>query len=481
MKKGFLGKKFPTFFGLIFLIAAIATGLYFINQGKFSLTKSDSTAIPKKIKITNISDKQFTVSWVTDEPTTGYIKYDQTPKVKTEAKDDRDKLTGEQTKNLIHYVTVRNLTPAKTYHFKIGSGSRLYDNNGQAYQVTSGPTIGSAGEAKIVSGRVLEANKNPAKGIIVYLSSPNIAPASTLTDVEGRWAIYLNKTRNSNLSSYAEYDPEATVLDIEIEASKESTAAITITKNAFPVPDIILGQGPYDFRNKAIAKDAPLQAESTPIIEDEATTELQEKEEESELIQEEIPSQFNLQPLGSPVSNPYTVIITNPAVEGEEINTTLPEIRGKGPADKVINIRIESPTTHTGTVTINEDGSWSFTPNTDLEPGNHTVYVNFLDDDGETQEIARNFIVLAADTSDLPALVSTPSASLVPTVSPSPFPSPTILPSPSARATIPSTESGIPTTGTILPTFLVFLASLVLILPGLTLILNIDKDKKKLT
>jgi hypothetical protein len=472
MKKGFLSKKIPTIFGLILLAAGITGGIYFLKQNQVLDTGPKASSTPQKIKITNIADDQFTVSWITQEPTVGQVKFGLTTKLESTAKDDRDKLTGEQTDYNTHFITVRSLSAEKKYYFKIESDKRLFDNNGQPYEVILSPKIGTPGEAKIVSGKVFNINNKPAKSAIVYLSSSNIAPASTLTDKEGRWAIYLNKARTTDLKSYAQFDPEATILNIEADSGLETATATTITKNAFPVPDIILGQGPFDFRDKAIAEAPPVQAQLEP---QQATASTELTDLQSTPPPAQVPSQFNLQPLASPDTTSYTVIITNPGENGEEIHTTQPEIRGKGPANKVITVKIESPSTQTSSVTIDDEGNWSFTPSDNLEPGEHTVYVSFLDDSGNTQQIARNFVVLAAEDSDLPALTSTPSGSLKPSLapspslipSPSPLTSPSLSPSPQVRTTMPSTSSGVPTTGTITPTFFVFILGFGLILSGI--------------
>lgn len=457
MKKDFLNKKIPTIIGLLLVLAGIGGGVFFITQGKFLGLKAGPSATPKKIHLTNIQDNQFTVSWITDEKTEGFIKYGETSnQIKFIVRDDRDQRSGETGSFNLHYVTVRNLQPTKTYYFKIGSGNNLYDNNGQAYTITTGPTLSSAGEAKIVSGRILNQDNTPAEEVIVYLTSSNIAPISTLTDNQGRWAVFLNKARTPDLSSYAIFDPEITILKIEVEGEKQSASAITITKHAFPVPDIVLGHAPYDFREGPLTEEAPIQAEATP--------------------RETTSSQFILQPISSPAASPAAQIeitIDNPSTPGEKINSLRPEIKGQGPAYKVLTIKIESPTTYSSTVTVDENNNWSFVPPQDLTPGEHTVYVSFVDENGETKTISRNFVVLAAGESELPALTATPSAEASPSASLSP--SPSISPSPITRVSMPSTEAGVPTTGTVIPTFLVFIFGVSMITIGATVLIAIDK------
>lgn len=454
MKKNLLSKKIPTILGVLLLLAGIAAGVYFIGREKLSELTAGPTATPKKVYITNIQNNQFTVSWITDEKTIGYIKYGETSKVKNIVRDDRDQRSGEKQSFYLHYLTVKNLQSSKTYYLKIGAGGKLYDNNGQPYTVTTGSTLGPAGEARIVSGKILNQDSAPVQNAIVYLSSTNISSTSSLTDKEGRWAIFLNKARVSDLSSYAVFDPEATILKIEVEGGTQTASAVTTTKNAFPVPDMILGHAPYDFREEFIAEEEeiPVQAEAAS----------------------QTSSQFSVEPMSTPSATPTTVTIDNPT-SGEEINTFRPEIQGKGTPFKVLTIKIESPETHSSTVTIDENGSWSFVPPDDLSTGEHTVYVSYVDESGATKTISRNFVVLAAGTSELPAFIATPSAEASPSAEPSPSPSPSASPSPIPRVSMPSTEAGVPDTGIVVPTFLVFIAGLLMIIFGITTLIVIDK------
>jgi len=476
MKRNLLNKKIPTAFGILLLLIGIGTGVFFLAKDQLTKSKTNTLAVPRKIYITNVFENQFTVSWITDEKTIGLIKYGETPNLKDAVKDDRDQLSGETNNYLTHYVTIKNLEASKTYYFKIGSNNKLYDNSGQTYSIITSASLGSTGEAKIVSGRVFNPQNTPAEGVIVYLSSANTAPCSALTDKEGRWAIFLNKARTPDLSAYAIIDPEATILKIEAEDNRQNTSAVTITKNAFPVPDMVLGHAAYDFREKPLAEETPLQAQAAPQPSP-LESSLEPKEpllpENSSSPQEATPSQFLVQPTSSPSATPVATVavtIDNPSRPGEEINTVRPEIRGKGPNFKVLNVKVESPTAYTSTVTVDENGQWHFTPPADLPPGEHTVYVTYVDDVGTTKTLSRNFTVMAAGTSTLPAITATTSAE---TTVPSP--------SPVTRVSMPATDSGVPKTGTVTPTFLVFLSGILMIISGFITIFVIDKRKANLS
>lgn len=459
MKKSLLNQKIPTILGLLILLASIAGGFFFINKSSFQLQNKGTSSAPKNVVISNIQDNQFNVSWTTDEKTSGAIKYNEQSDLKKLAKDDRDQRSGEIGEFYLHYVTIKNLQPIKTYYFKIKSGNKLYGNNSSNYTVTTGPSLGSAGEAKIISGNILNPDSSQAKEVIVFISSTNMSPISTLTDNHGRWAIFLNKSRTPDFSAYAIFDPEATILNIKVQGKNQIASAIVTTKNAFPVPDIILGHKPYDYREVSLAEKTPLQAPIEPK-------------------NKKTPSQFVLEPISTPSATPNSlsrVTIDNPATPGEKINTYSPEFRGKGPISKVLTIKIKSPTTYSSTVTVDENGQWNFTPSDNLAPGKHTIYVSYVDENGTNKTISRNFTILASGKNELPAMTATSSGE---TLS-SPYPSASISSSPSSipvtRNTLPSTEEGVPATGVISPTIIVFLIGLLLIFSGGIKIIVLDK------
>lgn len=463
MNKNLLNQKIPTVLGILLLLISVGTGIFFITQGGMNKLGLNPNIAPKNVSISNITDSQLTVSWTTDEKTDGLIKYDTTPNLSKTSKDNRLQISAENSQFYLHYVTLKELQPTKTYYFKIVSGGKLYDNKGQAYTITTGPVLGSIGEAKIVSGKILSAENTPAAEVIVNLGTTNMAPMSALTDKEGRWAIFLNKARSTDLSSYTILDPEATILKIDVLGEKRTASAVTITKNAFPVPDIVLGHDPYDFRE--IFAD---QEEKPPAIAFQNPT---GPEPEQEPLQSATPSsqpnikrasQFVLQPTSTASATPAQIVtISNPAKDGEQLNTLRPEFQGKGPAFKVLTIKIESTKVISSSVTVNNNGQWTYTPANDLNPGSHTISLAYVNDKGDTETVKRPFTVLAAGNSELPALTATRSAQ----------------PSPITRKTMPSTDSGVPKTGVVMPTFAVLIAAILLIIVGF-IFLVVDKHHK---
>jgi len=434
-------KRLPTMFGIFILIFGVATGVFLIKTSKVWITRANPEVTPKQLKITNITEKSFAVSWVTDGQVAGFIQYGtKKEELFFNANDDRDQLSGSQGKFFVHHITVRDLKSDTNYFFKINSGGKIFDNNGQLYQVKTAPLIqGPAPESDIVYGVVLKQDGSPAEGVVVYLSLANAFPLSALTKSSGSWAIPLNLARSTDLLSWAVYDKEASVEEIFVQGGPLGVAtAIGVTKNDSPLPSITLGQN-FDFR-QAFVSPTP-----TPTL------------------QEPSMSGFSV---GSNSSPTQVLQIINPS-QGENVSTSTPEIFGTGPGGETLTIIVESPQTIQGKTIISSDGSWQWTPPTNLSPGQHTVTVSLPNG----QRISRSFTVLAAESENSPSFTASPSATLTPTPTPTSVITPTVEVTPtstsSVRSSLPSTEGGIPRPGNLTPTFLFFILGITLIFLGL--------------
>lgn len=433
-------KKIPTIIGLFLLLISLTIGVFLVRQGQVFFLRAAPEIIPSQVKITNIADSSFSISWITVKETSGFIRFGETPSSTLTATDDRDQISGETGSFQSHYVTLRNLKPKTRYFFKLGSGGKLFDNSGKPYEITTAPTItGEAPPSDIASGKIIKADSSPAGEAIVYLSLANVTPQSALVRSSGNWLIPLNTARSTDLTSFASYDKEAQVEEIFVQGGSFGTStAIVTTKNDNPVPDIVLGKT-YDFRQMVPPE---ISVSPTPIP----------TGEEARITPPT--SKFSFEEIAPPTEATETaeLTITNPTKEGEQINTQKPEFAGTGPTGKTIQILVESPA-NSGAVIVESDGTWNWTPPTDLSPGEHKITITYLD-----QTISRTFTVLAAGTEEFPAFTATPSATITPT--------PTPTATPSARTAMPATEEGVPEPGYLTPTFLVFIMGLGLILSG---------------
>lgn len=435
--KGVLTKTIPTILGILLLAGGIAGGFFLVKNQQLVTFKGGPQTLPQGVTFTNLTANSFTVFWITEEATSGFLHYGEDEKKLSQiVADYRDKLSGETKNYLTHYVNVEGLNPQKKYYFKIGSGGKnsLYDDSGRPYELTTGPTLGTQPSNDIVYGKVVGADQKPASGAIVYLNLPGGSPLSALTGKDGMWAKTLQTMRTADLGSYLSYNAETSVLNLKATngLKNEQNATISLlAKNDKPVPTIVLGKN-------------------------QNYQETQAKAEDSALAQSKKSSDFSslvdLENLAS--ANQQTVTITNPGQEGEQLNTGKPQFFGMGPSRKTLTVEIQSPKKYTGTVVVDDEGRWQYTPPENLTPGVHLLTVGFLDENGREQKLTRNFTVLAQGLEAYPAFEASPSASATPSATPEP------------RVTLPSTQSGVPKSGTVTPTFLVFLAGLTFLLVG---------------
>jgi hypothetical protein len=435
MKKKLSKLHFPTVVGLLILLIAVFVGVYLVKTRTGVKIGAEESETPKQVRITNVTDTGFSVSWVTDKAVTGLVKYGTVvDELKQAGLDDRDQLSGEAGSFSIHHVTVKNLTPSTQYYFSIESGKNSYDNKGKAFEITTGKTLGTPPAADPVYGTILTPSGTAAEGVVVYVNVANAAPLSALAKTNGNWALSLSTARSSDLGSYLSYDTQATIVNILVQGGSQGTApAITTTANDNPVPDITLGQS-HDFRMVASAGVNQLDGDMEVATGSSGFAEIAGSTE------------------SATASYSGEVTLDNPSINGEIINATQPAFIGTGPPGTVLSVEVNSEETYTGTVTINEDGEWEFSPPEGLEPGDHQVTVTYIDSEGVEQVLTRNFVIAAAGESDEPAITATPSGSVS---------------TDSGRTSMPSTDSGVPDPGSGEVTLLMLLMGVGLLLGGI--------------
>lgn len=83
-------KRIPTLLGLFLLGAGLVTVSWLINSDTLFLTKASPPYTPENIRITNLSDTSFTISFTTATPVLGTLSYGTSPTGGNVALDDRD-------------------------------------------------------------------------------------------------------------------------------------------------------------------------------------------------------------------------------------------------------------------------------------------------------------------------------------------------------------------------------------------------------
>lgn len=452
-------KKIPTILGLMILLLGVGAGVYLVasNQSLDLFSQAGPTAVPRQVKVSNIGGDEVSISWVTDSAVKGFIKYGTSKNnLKNTVADDRDQVSGSESQFTTHYVSLRNLKPDQEYFYVVGSGSKTYQKEGEPYQFKTAPSLGSKPAAHTINGRIVVAGGEGAPGTIVYVQMRGGSLRSALSKESGRWTLPLATTRTKDLSQYLNYDRQNERLTITAQGGELGTATAQVySGQASPVPDIKLGEA-HNFleEGQQVAQPTPTPTEAKD--EEKVAT---ESAGFKDLTDEELKESEEIE-------------IVNPSQEGENVATSSPALQVKGPVGKKVKITVESEPQSTEGV-IEEDGSFIWTPPEELEPGEHTVTIEYEDENGLLQTIKRSFTVLAAEDSDLPSVTATESATPTPTETPTPTPTATE----SARTTMPSTESGVPAPGMLTPTLGILMIGIILFITGIIWQIRLSKVK----
>ena len=427
--------QIPTILGVAILLSGLIAGVVFLNMRRVFRIGADASIAPKDIRTSNVDDSSATISWTTDKETSGFVVWGEDQgSVSTVEQESQE---GES--SFTHSVSLTGLTENKSYFYKINSDGQPFDNNGIAWEFTTGPRLSLSPSSYIVSGSVITPSGQPAKDALIYINVAGYLASTTTSDM-GNFIFQVGSLRTQNLQNYVQLNPAQTLLEISVQAGPSGVASVQIfSQSANPIPPIVLGQV-YDLRNSK-----PNQEGQNP----DANLKLPEDAESA--------SKFNVAQTESSPS-PTTVILES-LDEGEIVTSTKPAFFGRGPDGESITITVESENPITQEVSIATDGTWTWSPPTDLSPGAHKVTVSWVDAGGITRILTRNFIVQAGE---VPAFEATPSQTLSPTA----IPAASATPKPTVIASATPSAVPVPDTGALTPTVFMSIMGIGMIIFG---------------
>lgn len=189
-------------FGFVTLLAVSLFLFYLLKLVEPSIT-------PLNVIVSNVSDHQVAISWVTTKPTKGEIvvssdgKFPLLPVFASQVyRDDGEKSLKTTGLYLTHHITVGKLKPNKVYYFRIYQGlKRKYEG-----RFRTGSALTKLNPPNPVYGKIVKKDKKtPVVGALVYLwvstEASNSAFLSTLTNNEGRWSMDLSNIRTTDFKS----------------------------------------------------------------------------------------------------------------------------------------------------------------------------------------------------------------------------------------------------------------------------------------
>src|SRR4030043_716560 len=238
-------KRIPTIIGLIVLVIGLGTGIILINGRQIFGLNAKEEASPKNVRVSNINESSFSVSWTTAVDTKGFIKWGGKERTLNQTALDKP---DPNSKKKNQYNTINNLDINKNYYFSINSDGFDYSNNNLPWQIQTGSKLSSPNRSNIIYGSVLTSSGQPEKKAIIYVSAGGGSLLSTISEEDGSWVIPLSSIRTKELNSYVPIDDSNTIVEILIQSGSEIAAATIYPVAAKPVPPITLGLT-YDFKN----------------------------------------------------------------------------------------------------------------------------------------------------------------------------------------------------------------------------------------
>ncbi len=204
----------------------------------------------RDLRVSNLRDTSVTLSWMTDEPTTGYVLYGESPELGQVAVDGR----GAQLSAETHYVTLTKLKPETRYYFKVVSGAESDRHRTPRFQtlldIRTAPVLESLPESDTVYGKVFYRDGiTPATGALVYLTLQNSDRTgdtgestllSALVDSNGYWHANLGNARTPDLERTFSYSASGDQLLIEVQDAESGTASQTVDTAHDKAPDMII-------------------------------------------------------------------------------------------------------------------------------------------------------------------------------------------------------------------------------------------------
>ncbi len=506
-----LQKRIPTFIGLGFLVIALIIGVIFMGKGGGVFApRASAETTPKNIRLTNVTDTTFTISFLTDNPTGGFVKYGTAAnKITQQASDDRDQLSGTEGEFTLHHVTVRNLQPGANYFYVIGTESNsLFDNNGAPFSISTGKRAGAPSAAKTIYGSVTTESNVPAVGSVVYLKIDGVGDMSALVTNTGGWAVPLSNARTPDGAGYATITDE-TQITVTVQGTKASQTAqgVVPVKDSQPVPTIAFGRGfveVAEVANKPTPTPEPTEEpqQPTPPVTPKATPQASGSaalaaSASARLVASGSASLTATENASSTAALHAVTMVDMDSSLKPTVTTVQPTIVGKAAPNVKVKIEVHSDTQITQEVTADPQGQFELDIaqlSETLEPGEHTVTITYTDPETNQEVTLTRTFTVAPKSSNLVALATTPTPT--PTATPfgttNPYPiggattsaTTTATPTPTAtpkisstssslsgssgatRSSHPSTASGVPVSGAIGTTLALIFGGLFFIIAG---------------
>lgn len=231
--------KIPTLLGMAVILTLIAlSGLYYyyrpVENQNFSVEISD-------LKVVNVSDTSATVVWQSFAPAMGQVNYSESESLSESAFDNRDR---ESTKpRTIHFVTLLNLKPDTTYHYKIKNDAAFYPPESLKFKTAKPLDVEELDFSfqKPLKGTILNTNLNPVDESLIFLNIEGAQELATFSSTAGNFVLPLTKVLSSDLSQQLTIKPNTQASLFVKKGVLNSEVKINISDKTVNLPPITIG------------------------------------------------------------------------------------------------------------------------------------------------------------------------------------------------------------------------------------------------
>jgi hypothetical protein len=194
-------RKIPTLIALAALISTLLVGVVLYTYSrKVGQVLGEKTSRDYSIKIINLTDSSATVTWQTEKPQIGELRWGEKSTSEHTTKDDRDPDSAKP--HLLHLVTLRKLKPNTSYQFQIAEGPISTPTQPLVFTTKkTAPVPAEISSQKAIIGKVIKPDQTAADEAFIFLKLANAEEIGTVTTPSGNFILPLNILRPLKESS----------------------------------------------------------------------------------------------------------------------------------------------------------------------------------------------------------------------------------------------------------------------------------------
>ncbi len=263
MKNLFSRFRIPTLLGLTVIALGIAAGILLSLKQQTFISQASPDLLPQNITVSNVSDTTATISWQTSSPSTSFIRFGQNSLDEQTVLDDRDQKNPKA--HLMHFVSLKNLSPKTIYEYRVVSNTSSDTRN----FTTATPISSQTGFQPIIGSVV--SNNLPLNDALVYLSIADAATQAALTKNSGNFLIPISQIRKKDLSGIYPLTPDTVAKLVILSDKGTSSVLFKLSSLKQGLPSVTLGENldltnPVDNIDYDLNKDGKINSADMAVI-----------------------------------------------------------------------------------------------------------------------------------------------------------------------------------------------------------------------